>query len=93
MRKQSINEVMVLKAEKRKKNRVRIKKLIFWIKFISIVALLATALVFTALSPLFNLRAFEVNGAVHYKGEELGKAFGYTDGRKRFKAIGSSPGT
>ncbi|NJD01239.1 MAG: FtsQ-type POTRA domain-containing protein [Ruminiclostridium sp.] len=91
MRKQTINESMELKAENRKRNRKRIKRLIFWIKSISILALFIVAIIFTGLSPLFDLKEIEVKGAVHYKPEILS---GYADiqlGENGFSEIGSSP--
>ena len=91
MRKQTINEAMELKAEKRKRNRRRIKRLVFWVKSISILALFVAAIVFTGLSPLFDLKEVEVKGAVHYKPEVL---TGYADiqmGENGFREIGRSP--
>jgi cell division protein FtsQ len=91
MRKQTINEAMELKAQKRKKNRKRIKRLVFWVKSICILALLVAAIVYTGLSPLFDLKEIEVKGAVHYKPEIL---TGYADirmGENGFRQIGRSP--
>ena len=91
MRKQTINEAMELKAEKRKRNRKRIKRLVFWVKSISILALFVAAIVFTGLSPLFDLKEIEVKGAVHYKPEILTGFAHIRMGENGFREIGSSP--
>lgn len=91
MRKQTINEAMEQKAEIRKRNKKRVKRLVRWIKSIFILALLIAALVFTGLSPLFDLKSVEVKGAVHYKPDVL---IGYADiemGENGFREIGRSP--
>ncbi len=91
MRRQTINEAMGQKAEKRKKNRKRIKRLVAWIKSISILALFIAAVVFTGLSPLFDLKETEVKGAVHYKPEVLTGFANIRMGENGFREIGSSP--
>ena len=91
MRKQTINEAMELKAEKRKKNKKRIKKLVFWVKFIFITAMFLSAVIFTCLSPLFDLKEIEVNGAGHYKNEILEGYANIQMGENGFREIGSSP--
>ncbi len=91
MKKQTINEAMEQKAEKRKRNKKRIKRLVFWIKSISILALSVAAIVFTGLSPLFDLKKTEVKGAVHYKPETLTSYAAIQMGENGFREIGSNP--
>ena len=89
MKKQTINEVMEQKAEKRKRYKKRVKRLVFWIKSIFMLALFISAVIFTGLSPLFNLKEIEVKGSVYYSAELLK---GYTDiqiGENGFKQLGS----
>ncbi len=82
---------MELKAKKRKKNSIRVKKLVLWLKFLTISALFIAAVAFTALSPLFDLKAIEVKGNVHYNKEFLSGLADIQMGENGFKAIGSSP--
>lgn len=91
MEKQTINEAFELGAEKRKKNRTRIKKIISLIKFISITALFFAAVIFTLLSPLFDLKEIEVYGAEHYSKEAITEYAGIKMDENGFRQIGSSP--
>lgn len=91
MKKQAINEVMALKAEKRKKRKKVFKRIFAVVKLVTILAIIVSAVGFTALSPLFNINSVEVKGAVYYNKEELVDLSGIIKGENGFKSIGSSP--
>lgn len=91
MKRQTINEVMGLQAEKRKKSRRRLKRIFAVVKLVLMLSLIISALVFTALSPLFNINAVEVKGALYYNKEALAGISGVITGENGFKKIGSSP--
>lgn len=91
MKKQAINEVMKLQAEKRKRNRRRIRLIFAWFKLITLFALIIGAIIFTALSPLFNINAVEVKGALYYNKEVLADISGITAGENGFKKMSCKP--
>jgi cell division protein FtsQ len=76
---------------KQKKNKKAIKLLYFWIKFILILALLTTIIIFTAMSPLFNIKTIDANGTKRYSNDTLAGLTGIIPGENGFKQIGSSP--
>jgi cell division protein FtsQ len=74
------------------KRRKKIKKRIFWIKFILITIISITAVVFLALSPVFNIKVIEVEGVQHYKQGEIIDSTNLILGENGFKTIGNSIG-
>ncbi|RCX15491.1 cell division protein FtsQ [Anaerobacterium chartisolvens] len=77
-------------ARKKKKRKRRIKKILFWIKSIFIIALFSTTIVSLALSPLFNINSIEVTGTARYQHSDIIGTAGLVTGVNGFKAIGRS---
>jgi cell division protein FtsQ len=74
--------------QKKKKRKRRIGAVV---KFLMILVLLATALAFTALSPLFNIKSIVVRGCTRYNESDIAGMSGIVIGQNAFKSIGSSP--
>lgn len=89
MKTQEINYGEPQVQKKVKKKRKNSKRIIIWIKFILVTALLVTTVVLLALSPLFNITKIEVNGSQHYKQDDIIAASGIIIGSNGFKTIGS----
>jgi len=92
MRVQTINEAFELQSKKRKKKKKTYRLVLLWLKSVLMLALIIATLVFAALSPLFDVRYIEVNGAGHYKSEDIKVISGLNTGENGFKLIGSNPG-
>jgi Cell division septal protein len=90
-KKQAMNEVYKLQAEKRKKNKRRLKLIFAWFKLITLFALAIAAVIFTALSPLFNIKSVEVKGSLYYNKETLVGISGITAGENGFKKLSCKP--
>ncbi len=63
----------------------------FWLKTVLIVGLVLFALVYAALSPLFNIKTVEVTGTVHYNKEMMTDIAGITPGENGFIRMGPNP--
>jgi cell division protein FtsQ len=93
MKVRTANEDLELRNKKLKKNRKKIKRFVFLMKFILTVSLLVTTVVLFALSPLFAVKKIEVRGAAHYTAESLISLSGVIEGENGFKQVGSSLGS
>jgi len=76
---------------KKRKKKQTFRPIYFWLKFVIILAILLTSIVFMALSPFFNINAIEVNGTKRYSSDALADLSGIISGKNGFKQIGSSP--
>lgn len=74
--------------KKRKKSHKRVGAIV---KFLLIFILIAIALGFIAMSPLFNITSIEVKGCTRYNEKEITGLSGIVIGDNAFKSIGSSP--
>lgn len=92
MKIQEINGESRFQSKEYIKKRKKIKKRIFWIKFILISTLLITSIILLALSPIFNIKIIEVDGGQHYNKTEIIKATNLIIGENGFKTIGNSIG-
>ncbi len=77
-------------ARKKKKRKRNIKKILFWIKSVFIIALFSTTIISLALSPLFNINSIEVTGTARYEHSGIIGTAGLVTGVNGFKAIGRS---
>lgn len=92
MKIQEINAENRFQSKEYINRKKKIKKRLFWIKFILIFILSISALIFLALSPIFNIKSIEVEGSTHYSKTEIKNATNLTIGENGFKTIGSSLG-
>jgi cell division protein FtsQ len=85
---QEINIDMRHKGKKPPIEKKKIKRKFRWLKFILILILSGSAIVYLALSPLFNITAIEVQGNQYYKKDDIAKITDITIGNNGFKTIG-----
>lgn len=90
MKIRTMNEAFKLQTQKRS-NKNTFKLGFFWLKFILILALLVTTIVFIALSPLFNIKTIEASGTTKYKNDTLAGLSGIKTAENGFKQLGYSP--
>lgn len=88
-----MNQGYRFETTRQKKRKARIKRFVSWLKFILILGLTVSSLVFAALSPLFEIKSIQVTGMRHYKQDEIIRISGLKTGENGFKTIGSSPET
>lgn len=74
------------------RSKKRLKRASVWIKSLLITGLLVTTLVYTALSPFFNVNQIIVKGAAHYDNQTLTVASGINEGENGFRQILNKPG-
>jgi len=72
------------------KRKRRIKRILRAVRFILVTALFVTTAVYVALSPLFNIKQFKVNGSSHYDAAALAAASGIKTGRNGFRLLFAS---
>ena len=79
-------------SHKKHKSKKKLKQVLFWIKSILITGLLLTTMVYTALSPFFNINRIVVKGAAHYDNHTLIVTSGLNEGENGFRKIFNYPG-
>lgn len=79
-------------SHKKHKSKKKFKRVLFFIKFVLVTALLVTTIVYTALSPFFNIKRIVVKGAVHYDNQTLTATSGLNEGENGFREMFSYPG-
>ena len=79
-------------SHKKHKSKKKLKRLLRIIKSILVAGLLVVTVVYTALSPFFNIAEIEVKDAVHYDKQTLITTSGIKIGENGFKKIFSVPG-
>ena len=92
MKIQEINGENKFSSKEIIKKKKKMKKRLFWIKTTLIFILSASAIIFLALSPIFNLKQIEVEGNSHYKKADILKGTSLILGENGFKTIGNSLG-
>jgi hypothetical protein len=65
---------------------------LLWIRSVLVTGLLVTTLVYTALSPFFNINRIIVKGAAHYDHQTLIAASGIYEGENGFRKLFDKPG-
>lgn len=77
---------------KKHKSKKKFKRVLLFIKFILVAALLATTVVYTAISPFFNINTMMVKGNAHYDRQTLTAASGIVQGNNGFRQMFEKPG-
>ncbi len=78
--------------QKKLKRKKKLKRLLRWIKSLLITALLVTTLVYSALSPFFNIGRIVTKGSAHYNTDTLAAISGIREGENGFRVLYRDPG-
>lgn len=78
-------------SHKKYKSKKKLKRVLLWIKSILVASLLVITVVYTALSPYFNVNKMVVKGADRYDHQTLIAASGVNVGDNGFRQIFSNP--
>ena len=78
-------------SQKKYKSKKKFRRVLLWIKSILVAGLLIITVVYTALSPFFNVNKMVVKGADHYDHQTLISAAGVNGGENGFRQIFSNP--
>jgi len=80
-------------SHKKHKSKKKSKRSFLWLKFLLITLLLATTLIYGALSPFFNIKNIQVKGkAMHYDNQTLISGSGISQGVNGFRLLFDNPG-
>lgn len=88
MKVQEINLDVSSSGKKQPTAKKKKKRNFLWLKRITLLILFGSAIILLALSPLFNIRAIDVQGNQHYQKDEIVKITDITMGKNGFKTIG-----
>jgi len=79
-------------SHKKHKSKRKLKRILLWLKTVLITVLLTTTVIYTALSPLFNIDRTVVQGNAHYDSQTLIKVSGIVEGVNGFRQLFIEPG-